>query len=385
MNLIKRYWPALIVGSLLLFSAWLVYLKLHPKPLPDHLVAGTGRIDGDLIVLSAKYPGRVESILVQEGEAVKKGQIVAVLGSEEIDARLKGSRAQVCSAESEIGALEDELAMARTSLLAALEAAKRGVEVAKAQKNALEREADALELSVAQEKKDYERFRGLFAQKLIESHKVEMAQLSLQTKKEQLGALKERIRQAEESVEIANQKLKAAEADMGKIDVLQQKIGSAKEILAVYVAAKEELEAMKKELTIIAPCDGFIVERVANPGEVVSSGMALATMIDPAQLYLKMYVDTLQNGRIKIGDQAVIFLDGAPDLPIAASVVRIASRAEFTPKEVNVKNDRIQRMFAVHLKPLKETPLLKLGLPAVGVISVNGGPLPQNSEVLGEL
>jgi len=99
-------------------------------------------------------------------------------------------------------------------------------------------------------------------------------------------------------------------------------------------------------------------------------------LLDPHSLYLKIFVDTIQNGKIKLGDKAVIFLDAYPNHPIKAKVVRIAQKAEFTPKEVSVRSDRIQRVFALHLKPLQVDPLLKLGIPAIGVVSLNGKDLP---------
>jgi HlyD family secretion protein len=110
--------------------------------------------------------------------------------------------------------------------------------------------------------------------------------------------------------------------------------------------------------------------------------MPVATLIDPRTLYLKIFVDTLENGKIKLGDKGVIFLDAWPDRPIPAQVVRIAQKAEFTPKEVSVRSDRIQRVYAVHLKPLRPDPLLKLGLPATGVITLDGRGLPRSLEEL---
>ena len=106
--------------------------------------------------------------------------------------------------------------------------------------------------------------------------------------------------------------------------------------------------------------------------------MPVATLLDPHTLYLKIFIDTIENGKIELGDKAVIFLDAWPNRPIEAKVVRIAQKAEFTPKEVSVRSDRIQRVYAVHIKPLKPDPLLKLGLPATGVISLDGRGLPRS-------
>jgi len=139
------------------------------------------------------------------------------------------------------------------------------------------------------------------------------------------------------------------------------------------------------ELKIRSPVDGYIVDKIADKGEVLGEGMVVATVIDPETLYLKIFVDTINNGKIKIGDRALIFLDAYPDRPIEARVVRISQRAEFTPKEVAVKEDRIQRVYAVHIKPLKVEPVLKLGLPAVGVISITGKGLPKSLKELPEI
>ena len=74
----------------------------------------------------------------------------------------------------------------------------------------------------------------------------------------------------------------------------------------------------------------------------------------------------------------IIFLDAKPNEPIASKVIRIEQRAEFTPKEVSVPSDRIQRVFALHVKPQNAHMSLKLGLPAVGVVSMDGQGLPKS-------
>jgi len=155
-------------------------------------------------------------------------------------------------------------------------------------------------------------------------------------------------------------------------------IGSLESGIEALKASKEQIEAMLSEMMLKSPIDGYTVEKIANEGEVIGAGMPVATLLDPASLYLKIFVDTMQNGKIKIGDKALIFLDAYPDRPIEAKVVSIAQKAEFTPKEVSVRFDRIQRVFAVHLKPLKVDLLLKLGIPAIGVISIDGKGLPKS-------
>lgn len=87
MQVLKKYWLAIVIAVLLAIAGEMIYLKLHPKELPSNLVEGTGRMDGDLINLNVKYPGRIKKIFVDDGVAVKKGMIVAILKSKEYEAQ----------------------------------------------------------------------------------------------------------------------------------------------------------------------------------------------------------------------------------------------------------------------------------------------------------
>jgi HlyD family secretion protein len=172
------------------------------------------------------------------------------------------------------------------------------------------------------------------------------------------------------------------------IDQFTIPLGSSFKVLSNVILAlksqRNEIQAVIDKLTIKSPIDGYIVDKIANIGEVLGAGMSVATAIDPRNLYLKMYVDEVNNGKIKIGDRAVIFLDAYPNKPIPAQVIKIATKAEFTPKEVEVREDRIERVYEVDIKPIKPNPLIKFGLPGIGVISI-GGKLPNSLDELPKL
>ena len=194
--------------------------------------------------------------------------------------------------------------------------------------------------------------------------------------------MQNRLSQADAAIRVARSALEKARAQQEKLRALTESTQALQKALKAVKAARDEAQAILAQMTLYAPIDGFVLEKIANPGEVLGAGQVVATLIDPRSLYLKIFVDTLQNGRIKLGDKAEIFLDALPDHPIPARVVRIAQKAEFTPKEVSVRSDRIQRVFAVHLKPLVPDPRLKLGLPATGVISLDGRKLPRSLKEL---
>jgi len=198
-------------------------------------------------------------------------------------------------------------------------------------------------------------------------------------------SLKQNLSQTAKNISISQNRLKQAQSQMKKIVGLQATLDAAQNKIDALNANKKELQIIIDELTIQSPIDGVVIEKIAYPGEVLSSGMVVATLLDSSTLYLKLFIDTMENGKIEVGDKAVIFLDSNPDTPIEAKVIRIAAKAEFTPKDVSVRSDRIQRVYAVHLQPLKPNKLLKIGIPAVGIISIDGKGLPSSLSEIPEI
>ncbi len=381
----KNYIIGTIIVFLILLSGFFIYQKLYPTQLPPNLIAGTGRIDGDIIALNTKYTGRIKTILIEEGQCVHKGNTIAILQSDELEAKLESIEEGVQSSKNGLEALQKEYEIAKVSIPLSIEKAKMGVDIAIAQKEQLLRSIDNLNLVITQDKRDFARAKRLSEKDLIAKHAFELSRLKLDNDINKLESLRQGLSQTTDKINVSRTDLKIAQNQLKKLDALKANIEAARNQTASLEANKREVSATIKELTLISPIDGVVIEKVAQTGEVLAPGMVVATLIDPDKLYLKMFVDTLENGKIKLKDKAVIFLDSFPDMPIQASVIRIGQRAEFTPKEVSVKSDRIQRMYAVHLKPFTPNSYLKLGIPAIGVISTDGKGLPESSEILGDL
>ncbi|MEA3386523.1 MAG: HlyD family efflux transporter periplasmic adaptor subunit [Thermodesulfobacteriota bacterium] len=381
----RNYIIGTIIIFLILLSVFFIYQKLYPSQLPPNLIAGTGRIDGDIIALNTKYTGRIKTVLIEEGQSVNKGNIIAIFQSDELEAKLESIEGGVQSSQKGLDALQKDYEIAQISIPLTIEKAKKGVDIAIAQKKQLLRSIDNLNLVIIQDKRDFERAKRLSEKNLIAKHAFELSRLKLDNDINELESLRQGLNQSNDKIDISGTDLKIAQNQLKKLDALKANIGAARNQTASLEANKREISAIIKELTLISPIDGVVIEKIAQTGEVLAPGMVVATLIDPDELYLKIFVDTLENGKIKLKDKAVIFLDSFPDMPIQASVIRIGERAEFTPKEVNVKSDRIQRMYAVHLKPVTPNSHLKLGIPAIGVISTDGKGLPENSKILGNL
>ena len=373
---LKKYWLGALIALLFGTGAVLIYVRLHPPQLAENLIQGTGRIDGDLINLNAKYAGRISRIDVEEGEQVRRFQTVAVIDSQESRAQHDQVVARLDAARREFRSREIELEILRRTLPQTLLKADANLALSQRSRDELDRTVSMQKNIVAQSEKDFERMHDLVGKRLVESRQLETAELKLKTDREQLSALLYKRKQLDETISIAQSSRVEALLAQRKIDAMQEANNALSAGIKAMEATQAQSQAVLDEMELRSPVNGFVVERIAHGGEVVGAGNPVVTLIDPSSLYLKIFVDTLQNGKIKIADRAVIFVDAYPDHPIAAKVVRIEQKAEFTPKEVSVASDRIQRVYAVHLKPLKPDPLLKLGLPAVGVVSLDGKNLP---------
>ena len=161
----------------------------------------------------------------------------------------------------------------------------------------------------------------------------------------------------------------AAERATSAWKVDKDRLAAAHAQCGVSAAALQETLSLKDDLTIHAPAKGMITTRIVNEGEVVAAGSPLFDIVDLDRLYLKVYVPQKQIGKVRLGLPARIYTDAFPDKPFPATVRYIASRAEFTPKEVQTPDERVKLVYAVKLY-LTKNPDHRLtpGLPADAVI-----------------
>lgn len=375
---IKQYRLGVAILALVLIASGLIINKLIAPKLAENLVQGSGRMDGDLVNLNAKYAGRIATLNIHEGEHVSVGQSIAVLASPEYEAQKAQIEAQINARAQELGAKEVEFEIAQKSIPESLSKAKANFSIKEHQRDELDKNIASQTSVLAQDKRDLERMKNLYEQNLIEKRQVETATLKHQTSGDFLSSLHQKREQLSLAINVANSELIEATAHQKTLHVMQQGLEAIKSSLKALEASKTQIEAVLNEMTLRSSIDGVVVEKIANQGEVIGAGSVVATLLDPNSLYLKIFVDTKQNGNLQVGNDAVIFLDGKPNEPILAKVVRIEQKAEFTPKEVSVPSDRIQRVFALHVKPLSPQPTLKLGIPAVGVVSMDGKGLPKS-------
>ncbi len=355
----KPSWKNTLYTSLVVLGVIAGYLTYYQvagsRALPEGLILANGRIEGDHVTVASKFAGRIVELRVREGDSVQAGQILASLEDAQVKARVEQASAAIAVLDAQIKAAEATLATLKKELPLAIASAQ--AEVSRAGAAVWKAEAGKL-----QARREAERMHDLLALGFLSSQRAEQADLALTAASAEYAAAREAALQTEKQLAQAKlgvDRIKARELELA---ALRQQREQAKASLA-------EAESVLADLTIKAPSAGTIVTRIRQAGDVVGAGSPLLDLVDLDVLYLKVYVPEIQIGKLRLNLPARIYTDAFPDTPFDATTRYIASRAEFTPKEVQTPDERVKLTYAVKLY-LEKNPDHKLtpGLPADAVI-----------------
>ncbi len=350
----SRLGNRLIGISAIVVTALVVVLWWWLKPAGDEtgFISGNGRIEATELYVSAKAAGRVEDILVNEGDFVTQEQVIAHMDMRSVEAQLAQALAEVANAKS-----------SEQSALALVAQRKADVAMAEAQ-----RVQQRSELEVA-------RKTSARSQALVKTHAI-----SQQEADDNLA----RLRTAEATVNVAEAQIVAAEAAVTAAEA------QVEQAAAAITAAEAGVSRLRTELddgTLRAPRSGRVQYRIVQPGEVVASGGKVVSLVDITDVYMSFFLPETTAGRVALGSEVRIVLDAAPQLSIPAEISYVASVAQFTPKMVETQSERQKMVF--HVKARIDPQLLqqypeqvKTGLPGVAHVRLDANaPWPEALQV----
>ena len=279
------------------------------QSVPDGIIYGNGRLEFTRVDVAVKYPGRITQLLVQEGDNVTSGQILAQEDKATIQAQYDQTRAQQNRATNAAGRASAELVARQAALQLAHD-----------------------ELRHAQKMRQ---------QNLISDMEVTQRHTQVET--------------AQAAVNAASQAVQEA---------LHAKEGA--------VAQVNQVQTVLDDMTIRAPVSGRIEYRVIETGSVLPPGGRVYSMLDPVDPYMTLFFPTASINNLKVGDEARIRFDGM-DIPVSATVSFIDSQAQFTPKYVETATEREQLVYRVKLRVTADEQkrlgaLLKAGMTGEGYI-----------------
>jgi multidrug resistance efflux pump len=167
-----------------------------------------------------------------------------------------------------------------------------------------------------------------------------------------------------------------AEVEVARATVENLKAGPREEQVAIAEAQVQQAEATLASLvvqqdkhTLAAATDGWVVKRVAHEGEMAVPGMSLLTLADLSNVTLTVYVATPDIGKLSLGQEVDVFVDSFPGEAFTGHITHISDKAEFTPKNVQTREERVNTVFAVKIKLDNEDQRLRPGMPADAILS----------------
>jgi HlyD family secretion protein len=261
--------------------------RLRGRDMPEGIVKSNGRIEATQVDVATKYPGRLATLTVDEGDEVTAGQRVATISSPETEAQLRAAQAQVLKAKQ---------ALAEAVALIA------------------QRKSD-LDFT----RTDYDRGKMLIEHGNISQQVVDQRRNKFEAAEAAYVAANAQRDQADAAI-------KAAEADV------------------------ERLQAILVDLVLVSPRSGRVQYRLARAGEVVTAGQRVLTILDLNDVYMTIYLPADVAGKLTLGDEARVIADPIPQYVIPATISFVATDAQFTPKSVETAEERQKLMFRVKLQ-----------------------------------
>lgn len=376
----------LAIVLLAIVAALVWYFFLRKPASPDSIVALSGRIEGDDSSVAPKAGGRILEIRVREGDSVKTGDTIAVLEDQQIRAREEQARAALSvaqakahSAQLQIAVLKEQWQQNHLEVEQARVDAQGRVKQAEAELAAAEADVSQQEASYQLALFDKEAYTRLARTGAVAERKGKEAASNAASQAAALAAAKRRVEAARGALTMANANLanpgiRGAGAEAVRKQIAQQEAEVASATATIEQARAElaEAQANRQDLIVAAPFDGTVTTRTAEPGEVVTAGTTIVTLVDLTKVYLRGFVPEGQIGNVKVGQPARVYLDSNPDEPIDSYVSRIDPEATFTPENTYFRDDRVKQVVGVKLLLNGATGFAKPGMPADGEILVRG-------------
>ena len=358
---------------------------------PPGIVALSGRIEGDDSAVAPKTTGRVLEVRVREGDQVNAGDVIAVLDDQQIkdrqdqaQAALTAAQARTAAATAEVAVLEQQLKQAQLTAVQSNDDAQGRVGQAEASLTAAEADLTQQEASLKLALFDKDAYTRLVQTGAVSERQGKVSVSTADQQEAAVTAARRRVEAARGALttakaNLANPEIRASQVAGVRHQLIQQQAEIATSAASAEQARFQlaEADANRQDLIVRAPFAGTIVTRAAEPGEVITAGTAIVTLLDLNKVYLRGFVPEGEIGKVKVGQTAHVYLDSNPKQPLDAYVSRIDPQATFTPENTYFRDDRVKQVVGVKLQLKSGFGYAKPGMPSDGEILVQGDAWPK--------
>ncbi len=331
MNTRLRYLTGLVLAAALVLGGW--WWTRQGAAGSGHELRATGTIEVETLNIASQMGGRIVDITVDKGDEVKAGDVLVRLETDMLDADLART-------EAAIQALEKARDAAREAWQAA-QAARANPQEIDLKIAELQAQLDAAELQLQA------------AQLAGDPAQVKLAQTTrdgLQRVLDLLTAMRDTPYSLDAQVSQAEMVYQGTEA-----------------LLQAAYSIRDLLQLQREKMTLTAPRDGFVLDRLFTEGEVAAPLAPILVLADLREVTLTVYLPETVYGRVRLGDEVTVYVDSWPDRTFTGEVTYIAPRAEFTPANVQTPDERARLVYAVEITLPNADLALKPGMIADAV------------------
>jgi len=378
----------IILTVVLLAGAAGIFAYRSAGRAPSNRIVVSGNIELTEINVAFKTAGRLVERTVDEGDSVKKGQLIARLDRDQLSAQREREQAGLVSSESQYAQAQSALEWQRATVAADIEQRKADLAAAEARLNELrngarpqeKQDAHAAVQSAQSEadraRKDWERAQTLHKNDDISTSQFdqfrtrwESAEATLKSLKERealvlAGPREEQIAGQAAQVERARAAVKLAEANQFEMKRRQQELATRRAEEARSQASLSLIDTQLADTSAVSPVDGVVLVKSADVGEVLAPGTTVVTIGDIDHPWLRGYINETDLGKVKVGSKVKVTTDSYPGKVYNGRVTFIASEAEFTPKQIQTQQERVKLVYRVKIELENPHRELKLNMPA---------------------
>lgn len=315
----------------------------------DNSLRGSGTVEARDIRVGSKVGGRIDKVLIREGDAVQPDQVLITFDDKELQAALGQSRANAMKAER--GYRPEEIAEAR----AAAEQAKADYEMRKNgyRKEDIAAAQDDLERAKADEirtRLDFDRYEALAKKDLVSKQQRDTAEANWKMALAQREMNQHKYDEMQrgyrpEEIASAEARYLQTEASLEKMEH-----GNRREDIEQAKAAYAYDQARFRERQVVAPSAAIVEVLDVRPGDLIAPNTPIATLLEKDQIYVRIYIPETELGRVKVGQKAEVRVDSFPKSVFDGEVEQINQQAEFLPRNVQTREERVHQVFGVKIR-----------------------------------
>jgi HlyD family secretion protein len=315
----------------------------------DTALQSSGTVEARNIRVGSEVGGRIDKVLVREGDSVQAGQVLITFDDKELQAALEQSRANAEKAQR--GSRPEEIAEARAAAAqskADYELKKNGYrkeDVGTAQDDLERARADEIRTHL-----DFDRYEALAKKDLVSKQQRDTAEANWKMALAQKEMSRHKLEQLQsgyrpEEIASAEARYRQAQATLEKFEK-----GNRREDIEQAKAAFAYDQARFRERQVIAPSAAIVEVLDVRPGDLIAPNTPVATLLEKDQIYVRIYIPETEYGRIKLGQKAEIRVDSFPNTVFAGAVEQINQQAEFLPRNVQTREERVHQVFGVKIR-----------------------------------